>query len=160
MGATGGEPPPGFTVDHNRTRLGHGKQVYAAARGAVRAWRMFRLGWVEASPEDAAIAVTTTVAILARAGPLWTLNACRIVYVLAEERRYGFAYGTLPGHVERGEERFTVAWDNEDVVWYDILAYSRPHHPLARLGYPLTRRLQRRFAVDSMAAMVAASASR
>jgi uncharacterized protein (UPF0548 family) len=45
---------------------------------------------------------------------LWSLNACLIVYVIEEEasllKRYGFAFGTLPGHVERGEDRFTVEW--------------------------------------------------
>ena len=68
--------------------------------------------------------------------------------------RFGFAYGTLPGHAESGEERFLVEWDRaDDAVWYDILAFSRPRHPLARLGYPLTRRTQRRFARDSAAAI-------
>jgi uncharacterized protein (UPF0548 family) len=65
-----------------------------------------------------------------------------------------FAYGTLPGHAESGEERFLVEWDRTtDAVHYDILAFSRPRHPLARLGYPLTRRVQRRFARDSATAM-------
>ena len=54
---------------------------------------------------------------------------------------------------ESGEERFTVAWHEDDAVWYDILAFSRPNHFLARLGYPLVRRLQKRFARDSAAAM-------
>jgi uncharacterized protein (UPF0548 family) len=74
-------------------------------------------------------------------------------------RRYGFAYGTLPGHAESGEERFTVEWHEADAaVWYDILAFSRPQHFLARLGYPFARRLQRRFAKDSVAAMLRAVA--
>ncbi len=46
---------------------------------------------------------------------------------------------------ERGEE-----------VWYDIHAFSRPRPLLARLGYPLARVLQRRFAEDSKRAMVRA----
>jgi uncharacterized protein (UPF0548 family) len=69
-------------------------------------------------------------------------------------QRFGFAYGTLPGHAESGEERFTVEWHEADgAVWYDILAFSRPRRLLARLGYPLARRLQKRFARDSAAAM-------
>ena len=72
--------------------------------------------------------------------------------------KFGFAYGTLPGHVECGEERFTVEWHrDDDSVWYDILAFSKPGHILTRLGYPLARRLQKRFAVDSMQAMVRAA---
>ena len=74
--------------------------------------------------------------------------------MVEEPARRGFAYGTLPGHAESGEERFLVEWDRSDnAVWYDIVAFSRPKHPLARLGYPLTRRTQKRFARDSVAAM-------
>ena len=74
-------------------------------------------------------------------------------------RRYGFAFGTLPGHMEQGEERFTVEWNHEDdSVHYDVLAFSRPNHPLAWLGFPLARALQRRFARDSKGAMTRATA--
>ena len=66
---------------------------------------------------------------------------------------YGFAYGTLSDHAEMGEERFTVEFHaNDETVWYDICAFSRPR-PLARLAYPFTRALQRRFASDSKKAM-------
>ena len=55
------------------------------------------------------------------------MNACRIVYVIDEQgssERYGFAYGTLPDHMERGEERFTVEFDTDDqTVWYDLYAF-------------------------------------
>ena len=67
------------------------------------------------------------------------------------------AYRTLPGHVESGEERFLAEWDRgDDGVWYDILAFSRPNHVLTRLGYPVVRRLQKRFGRDSAAAMLRA----
>jgi uncharacterized protein (UPF0548 family) len=97
------------------------------------------------------------VAVIARLFGLWWLNACRIVYVVDDEgpvQRFGFAYGTLPEHAESGKERFTVEWHKaDDAVWYDILVFSRPHQLLTRLGYPLARWLQRRFASDSAAAM-------
>ena len=88
------------------------------------------------------------------------MNVSRIVYVIDEETRFGFAYGTLPHHVEAGEERFLVGWDREDdTVWYDILAFSRPANLLVRLGNPVARRLQRRFARDSLQAMKRAETS-
>jgi len=68
--------------------------------------------------------------------------------------RFGFAYGTLPDHAGSGEERFLVEWDtDDDSVWYDILAFSRPRHFLARLGYPWMRRAQKPFGRQSAAAM-------
>ena len=83
------------------------------------------------------------------------MNACRIVYVIDEHGssgKYGFAYGTLPAHGEFGEERFTVEFDSDQTVWYDLYAFSRPN-TLARIAYPFARRLQKRFAADSKAAM-------
>ena len=75
-----------------------------------------------------------------RAFGTWSLSAARVVYLVEEGRpvrRFGFAYGTLPDHVETGEERFTVEWhENDDSVWYDILAFSQPQHPLIKLSSP------------------------
>ena len=92
---------------------------------------------------------------------VWSLNACRIAYVLEEEgpsrRRYGFALGTLPGHVERGEERFTLEWHRaDDSVRYEVFAFARPAHPLAKAGRPFVRLVQRRFAIGSLRGMAAA----
>jgi uncharacterized protein (UPF0548 family) len=163
VGASRATPPATFTVDHNRVRLGAGRDTFKRAAAALRRWQMFQLGWVELCWPSAPIAAGTDVAVLVRVWGVWSLNACRIVYVIDDVtpvRRYGFAYGTLPGHAESGEERFSIERDEtDDSVWYDILAFSRPRHPLARLGYPLTRRLQKRFARDSMAAMRRASQS-
>ena len=99
------------------------------------------------------------VGVLARALGLWVLNACRVVYVVEEEEpvpRFSFAYGTLPEHAESGEERFQVEWREDDSVWYDILAFSRPNQLFARLAYPYVRRKQKQFARESMLAMKAA----
>jgi uncharacterized protein (UPF0548 family) len=94
---------------------------------------------------------------MGRALGLWWLNCCRIVYVVNETgpiRKFGFAYGTLPGHVESGEERFVIEWNQGDnSVWYDILAFSRPSQVLIRLGSPIVRRMQKRFGRDSAAAV-------
>lgn len=150
-----------YTVDHNRARLGDGEQTYERATAALRNWKQFDLGWVSLLPHGMPLKVGTTAAVRARTFGLWSLNATRIVYLVDEQQngiaRFGFAYGTLPNHVERGEERFTVELHEDGSVWYDIYAFSRPKHPLARLGYPLTRRLQKRFVRDSLAVMRAAA---
>ncbi len=148
--------PAGYNLDHHRTLLGEGEEVFAAAVAALKRWEMFPAPLTRIVPADASVREGTVVAVLARAFGCWWLNACRIVYVLDESapaRRYGFAYGTLPAHVEYGEERFSVEWRDDDTVWYDIRVFSRPRHWLARLAYPLIRRLQRRFARESQAAM-------
>jgi uncharacterized protein (UPF0548 family) len=161
-GCTLGEPPAGYVVDHNRVRLGEGEPVFQHAVAALRRWAMFDVGWVEIRPQQAPIAEGTTVAILGRALGVWSLFACRIVRVIEEHglvEAFGFAYGTLPGHMLSGEERFLVQWDHrEDSVWYDLRALSRPTRLGWRLGYPLVRSVQRRFAPESLQAMARAVA--
>lgn len=160
IGATATTPPEGFAIDHTRVQLGVGATDFAAARRALQTWEQFRLGWVEAWPSTTPLQTGEIVAVMGRAIGLWWLNSCRIVYVVDETGpidRFGFAYGTLPGHVERGEERFLIEWDHRDnSVWYDILAFSRPRHILTKLGYPLVRRKQKRFGRDSAASMLRA----
>jgi uncharacterized protein (UPF0548 family) len=153
VGMTRSGAPHGFVVDHHRIELGRGDAVWERARHAVRTWTMFDLGWVELHTRDAPIRVGTTVAVLAHSLGLWTLNATKIVYVVDEPRSFGFAYGTLPDHAERGEERFLVERDLAGVVTYDVLAYSRPEQFLAKLAQPWVRRMQKRFALDSLHTM-------
>lgn len=154
VGATQGQPPHGYNVDHNRIQLGNGSEVYQRSVAALKQWRQFDLGWVSLVPRDVKLEQGATVAVKAWACGLWSLNACRVVYVVDETERFGFAYGTLPGHIERGEERFLVEWNrNDDSVCYDILAFSQPRHPLVKLGAPVARRMQKRFARDSLRAM-------
>jgi uncharacterized protein (UPF0548 family) len=157
------ESPRGYTFDHNRIKLGEGADLFRTAVGALRRWEMFNIGWLHLCWANARIEIGATVAVLADLRCFWSLNACRIARVFDEEgevRRYGFAYGTLPEHVERGQESFIVEWNTiDDSVWYDLAAYSRPNQLLAKLGYPVTRALQKRFARDSMQAMLRGSAS-
>ena len=160
VGATAETPPAGFVVDHTRIKLGEGEAVFDSARAALQRWEQFRLSWVDAWSPDTPIQPGEVVAIMGRAIGVWWLNACRIIYVVDESgpiRKFGFAYGTLPGHVESGEERFLIEWDRgKNSVWYDILAFSRPNHFLTRLGYPVVRRFQKRFGRDSAASMLKA----
>src|SRR5215470_8189809 len=149
VGATNTTPPAGYNVDHNRIQLGEGEATYARGVEALKNWRQFDLGWVTIVPSGVAVETGATVAVKARAFGTWSLNAARVVYVIEEPLRFGFAYGTLPEHVECGEERFLVEWLPDNTVWYDILAFSRPQHPLVKLSSPLARRLQKRFARDS-----------
>ncbi|HJU92459.1 MAG TPA: DUF1990 domain-containing protein [Pyrinomonadaceae bacterium] len=150
VGATNTTPPAGYKVDHNRVQLGHGEATYKRAMEALKNWRQFELGWVTIVPRGVKVEVGATVAVKARAFGTWSLSAARVVYVIDESRRFGFAYGTLPDHVECGEERFLVEWLADDSVWYDIFAFSRPRHPLVRLSSPLARLLQKRFARESL----------
>jgi uncharacterized protein (UPF0548 family) len=147
------EAPRGWTEDTYRTVLGPGRDAFERGKQLVRAWTMFAMPWIELHTPTAPIAVGTAVGVLAHSAGLWCVNAARIAYVIDEPDRFGFAYGTLPGHVEAGEERFLVEHTTEDLVAYSIRALSRPRALLARAAYPWVRHEQRRFGADSLTAM-------
>lgn len=154
IGATNSGPPENYTVDHNRVNIGQGESSFRRAAHAIRQWQMFNIGWVEAVPAEATVRVGMNVGVAVHHFGFWSVNACRVVYLMDEPRRYGFAYGTLEDHAEQGEERFLVEWNiHDDSVWYDILAFSRPRQWQAKLMQPLARRLQNRFARDSLKAI-------
>ncbi len=161
VGASAGDTPPGYNLDHNRIQLGAGEATWLRAVAALRGWQMFNIPWIHLYWPNAPIQVGTNVAVLVDHFGIHSLNACRIAYVVDEDgpiKRFGFAYGTLWEHAESGEERFTVEWRrHEDEVWYDLLAFSRPRKVAAKLAYPLSRQLQRKFAKASKLAMLRAA---
>ena len=157
-----GAAPAGYTVDDDRVLLGSGMETYHRAVAGLQSWRHFDLAWCRLEPSRPALEVGSNVAVLFRHFGFWSLNACRIVYVVDEQgplTRAGFAYGTLPEHAVRGEERFMVEWSQaSDEVHYDLLAFSLPGSLLVKLAQPVLRRFQRRFARQSLAAMRRAAA--
>jgi uncharacterized protein (UPF0548 family) len=159
VGRSLGPTPPGYASNQGRIRLGRGVATFNKAVEALRCWKMFDLGWVSLCWPDAEIEVGTTVAVLARHFGFWSLHPARIVFLVdgddARMRRIGFAYGTLQGHGERGEETFIIEWLHaDDSVWYDLRSFSRPGQQLTALGYPVTRMLQKRFARESTRRML------
>lgn len=156
-GLTQAAAPPG-RVDESRTRIGGGPHDFERACDALAAWTHFDLSWVQLFPRRASISVGTVVAVCIRHLGFWSLNGARVVDRIAgDDRRFGFAYGTLTDHAEHGEELFEVRLDPQsgDVI-YRIRAVSWPQAPLARVGYPFVRHLQSRFRRDSSAAMARA----
>lgn len=96
-----------------------------------------------------------TVVLAIPFGPFRVSAPARVVYIVDEPRRRGFAYGTLPGHPEDGEEAFLVEHRDDDSVWITIRAFSRPSSrfwlavsPVLRLTQAFyTRRYLRALAV-------------
>jgi uncharacterized protein (UPF0548 family) len=142
-----------WNYDELTVVVGRGRADYDKARDALLSWTHFDLGWVDLFPRRAPVAVGTVVAVQIRHMGLWSLNGCRIVYIVGsptEGDRFGFAYGTLTNHAEAGEELFEVFVDpRTEEIRYRIRATSRPRAALAWLGQPVVRLLQSRFRRDS-----------
>ena len=75
-------------------------------------------------------------------GLLSVVAPCRVVLVIDEPDRCGFAYGTLPGHPESGEESFMVERRPDGALTLAITAFSRPATTLSKISAPLGRRIQ------------------
>ena len=130
--------------------------MFHSACDAIRTWKMFPGGWARIEPPNAPVKKGQVVAMVAKVMGFYWVNNCRIVYLLDEMepvRKYGFAYGTLAQHVEKGEELFSVEWLPDGSVWYVLRAFSKPRFWLARLCYPLARLYQRKFVKESQRAM-------
>ncbi|HVO58294.1 MAG TPA: DUF1990 domain-containing protein [Dongiaceae bacterium] len=170
VGATRGTPPAGWNVNRVRRRIGNGRGVHAALVQALFAWELVRAAGTQVFANADTISPGTEVALRSRHFGIWSVDFCRVVYLLHDEpekdgpiRRTGFAYGTLPGHAVRGEEIFSVTWNakTED-VWYEIFSFSLPANWMVRAGARLARREQLGFIGASMraAAVIAEDAGR
>lgn len=149
--------PIGYDHDRNQVYLGEGQVTFEKAKTALSQWQMFPSDWTKIYPTQAPLQKGQLVLVLFRLFGLWWANPCRIIYTVDEPKRFGFGYGTVQGHVEKGEEYFGVYQNAAGEVWYEVKAYSKPGIWLTRLTYPLARRFQRRFVKGSKAGMVAAA---
>ena len=140
--STGYLTPSGLTRRHWTTPLA-GSNAFEQAAEALRTWGMHRGAGLYVAA-DGPIAVGTNVAFSAALPIGFVDGTCRIVLVIDEPRRYGFAYGTLSVHPECGEEAFVVSRDADGNVRLDVDGVSRPAQPLARLVAPFADHLQDR----------------
>jgi uncharacterized protein (UPF0548 family) len=141
VGATRGAPPPGYHVDESDVVIGRGARDFERAREGLRTFEHFTRR-VRIVPPIPALEVGAIVVLLTHHLGLWTLSACRVVYLIDEPHRFVYGYGTLE-HAVRGEELFEIRRDADDSVHFRLCAFSVPAHPLVRLGAPLARRFQK-----------------
>ena len=134
--------PSGYRHDRLVTPVGHGEADWGRAQEAIRRWRAHHGAGLTVTPESAPIEEGVTVLVSRNLGPVLLVAPCRIVYTTATTTRFGFAYGTLPGHPERGEEAFHVTFENGRVL-AEIVAFSRPADLPTRLAGPLARYIQK-----------------
>lgn len=135
--------PEVFRHDCYEAQLGRGPQTYLRAVQGLKTWKAHRLPGVRVFPGEQDIQIGAT-SVVTLGTPVLALAApCRGVGVVDEPTRWGFAYGTLPGHLEQGEEAFVVSTSPEETVRFDIVAFSRPGDSVVRLSGPIGRGFQR-----------------
>ncbi|MER5769795.1 DUF1990 family protein [Streptomyces sp. NPDC001985] len=141
-----GPLPRGYRHLHRTTRIGRGREVFEAAGAAVLDWRMHRASGARLRSGSAGARPGARVEVSAGRRPLRFAGVCEVVWVAREPHRTGFAYGTLPGHPECGEESFVVDLRDDGSVWFTVTAFSRPGLWYTRLAGPLVPPLQHAYA--------------
>ena len=142
VGATADAPirmPAGYRHVWATRCIGDGRQRFERAAERVMRYGMLRGAGVRVSATTEVARTGTDV--LGRLGPFRA--PCRVVYVIDQPDRRGFAYGSLPGHPVRGEELFAVRYDpDSDRVYAEVAAFSRPALWWSRVGSPVIRLAQ------------------
>jgi uncharacterized protein (UPF0548 family) len=134
--------PNGYRHLSRHMIIGQGTGQFADAAQALLGWQMYLCSGLRVSTSSAT-AKRDAVVVLGIGAGLFALSApCRVVYIIDEPTRQGFAFGNLPGHPESGEESFVIERANDNTVSFSITAFSTPASVLAKLAGPLGRLAQ------------------
>jgi uncharacterized protein (UPF0548 family) len=141
-GTRDGALPAGYDHVERAHVVGAGRHEFDRAAAAVFRWAAQRGAGLRVRADGPASTPGTNVLMTAGLRRLGLDIPCRVVWVADEPHRRGFGYGTLPGHPESGEESFVVSLEPDGRVVYTLRAFARLATPLARLGAPVSHRVQ------------------
>lgn len=153
-GALLSDDPPALALDIARV-VGRGDAAFAAAVACLRRFgpqRAVATVW----PDDATVAPGADLIVALGIGPITIVALDRVVGIVDEPRRWGFAYGTLPGHIEVGEEAFVANHHADDTVAVRITASAHVALPARAVLQPVLLPIQRRYARRYLDAVEAA----
>ncbi|MFF0910765.1 DUF1990 family protein [Microbacterium enclense] len=142
VGATAGDLPSGYHHVRRARTIGRGRVVFEQAADALFHGAVQRRAGAEITLSQTPLRVGTRVDMRLRLGPLRFTAPCMVVWAERTDHHAGFAYGTLPGHPERGEERFELTLHENGDVTFLIVAFSAPGRWFTRIGAPVGRLVQ------------------
>ena len=134
--------PDGYRLLEDHILVPGGRRRFDRIATVLMSWGVQLGAGLRMQVSDPQVRENAVLIATLRLGPLAIRTRCRVVYVIDDRQRVGFAYGTLPGHPERGEERFLVELVDDDTVRFGLRAFSRNASALARLGGPISRQVQ------------------
>ncbi len=141
-GTTDGTVPDGYRAFRGSWSVGRGLDDFVAAGAAVGTWEMHRGAGLRVLAPSPTVQLGAVVVLGVGVSEVRILAPCRVVRLVEEDRRTGFAYGTLPGHPVCGEELFEVVYRDDGDVVLEVTSFSRPGTWYARAGGPLSHLAQ------------------
>jgi uncharacterized protein (UPF0548 family) len=126
VGSTATTFPSGYRHLRRTVRIGDGLETFETSANALLGWQVQLRAGLRVASSSRRAEPGAVVRLGWGAGPLRLTAPCRVVYAVDEPRRRGFAYGTLPGHPESGEEAFVVEHHDDESVTFTVTAFSRP----------------------------------
>ncbi|NEM08480.1 DUF1990 family protein [Geodermatophilus normandii] len=137
------ELPLGYRPGEWTEVVGSGRATFERVAAAILAWAPQRSAGLRVRATGPAGEVGTVVVLTAGLPRLGYDIPCRVVWASTTGDERGFAYGTLPGHPESGEECFTVRLTDGGDVVVTIRVFSRLATPAARAVPPVSWAAQR-----------------
>jgi uncharacterized protein (UPF0548 family) len=139
VGATSGALPQGYHHQRISAPIGYGQAAFEAAVRLLMGWGMHEQAGLDPQVSDLVVQEGSVAVLRLGLGPVHLTVPVRVLRVVDEPSQRGFAYGTLPGHPERGEESFVVQLADDGTVLFHLRAFSRPGRWFTRLGAPVAR---------------------
>jgi uncharacterized protein (UPF0548 family) len=132
------EIPAGY---HGFTRTRRLGVPFAEAADRLMSWRVHERAGVRVEASSQRVRPDDVVLMRLGAGRVSIIAPCRVLHVIESPDTVGFAYGTLPGHPESGEELFMLERGLKCTT-FTIRAFSRPGNSLTRFAGSFGRGLQ------------------
>lgn len=136
-------PIHGYQFVQGEIELGQGRDIFERAVISLQKWRVHERVGLRVTSDVPDVEQDATAVFQMRIVGLNVTIACRVVKIIKSDSQWGFAYGTLPHHVERGEELFVIEQDADGTVHFKVRAFSRPGHFMVKIGAPVARTVQR-----------------
>lgn len=136
-----GTVPDGY---HRLHRIGPLDVPFAVAREALFGWQVQLRSGIRVRASSPGVTPDAVGEVSLGVGPFRMTAPVRVVAVIDGPREAAFAYGTLPGHPESGEECFRVSVDDDGLVRFTLDGFSKPGTVVTRTGAPIAAMVQSR----------------
>lgn len=136
------QPPAGYTASTLREPVGHGLAAFEALAEGILTWKLQERSGLHTRPDTPRVQLGSRVQLGFGLGPARIKAPCRVVRIIDTPARRGFAYGTLPGHPETGEESFEAVLEADGSVYLELNVVSKHSNWFYRLGAPASDAIQ------------------